>query len=132
MSQSQVSTDFKNALKEFINMKQNIKGGQQQIREWKRRKEILEKQIMQFMEKNDLTKKEINTPVMSIKYHVAKRKSGCTQKHIKHRLLTYYNGDETKVNEIWKFVQEGRSITEHPSLRTLEPVYSEGETDEED
>ena len=127
-----ITQDFKNVLREYMTIKQQIKGGQQQIREWRRREEILAKQVMGFMEKNDMTDKEINGPEMRIKYKVMKKKSGCTQKHIKTRLVEFYQGNEDKAKEMWGFLQDGRTVTEYATLRTTQNTYDEDDDDEED
>jgi hypothetical protein len=128
-----ITPEFIFTVKNYVNLDNQIKSAQVQIREWRRQKEAYAQQMMTYMEKNDMTKKSLDFNGGSIKYMKSKRIQPVSQKHIKVRLVEYFKGDKDKAQEFWKFLEEGREVKEHTSLRRyVDRVQDDDDDSEED
>ena len=109
--------EFKEYVRKWIELDNNIKKAQEVIKERKKVRDKLSLVISGFMCKYDI--EDLNTKEGRIRCKVTTVKAPVNQKTVKQKITDYFSFDESKKAEILNKIYEEREKVEKVSLRRL-------------
>ena len=117
-SEDQISLEeFRDYVRKWLDLDNNIKKAQEVIRERKKVRDKLSMVISGFMCKYNI--EDLNTKEGRIRCKVSTVRSPVNQKVIKQKITDYFSNDENKKEEILNKIYEERDKVEKVSLRRL-------------
>lgn len=111
-----VSSSFQENVKKFVSIDNKIKSAQEAIRILKKEKDDAAKNIMLYIETNNLEDTPINISDGKLKMVTSKRTVTVTQKYIEQRLTEYF-GSSNKAREVMSFIYDNRESVETTALK---------------
>lgn len=103
-----INNNFIKALKLLITYNNQISDNNKKIKEIKNKKDNLEKQIISYIEKNNLTQTQLNLEGNNILYNINQSTIPLSQKIVKESLLEYLK-NENEVNNIFEIIKKKRN-----------------------
>ena len=110
--------DLKNNLLELLQINNSINQYKDEIDQLKKKKDNLEKNLIIYMEKNDMTNKNIIVNNQKIKYNTTKNYETFSKKYLLNKISSFLN-DEHKANELVDFLYNNREIKESKSIKII-------------
>ncbi len=100
---------FKKNVKKFMEINEQEEKIKEKMKELKNEKDGLENFILNFMEQNKITDRDIDVGDFKLKYSQNKKTESVTKKLILERLQQYFNGNEQKAKELLDFIYQERT-----------------------
>ena len=108
--------DFKNNVKNYLNLDDDIKKLEKNVRERKQLKKKLTDQILIFM--NQYNIEDLNTEAGKLKKSISYTKKPLNKTTLKTRLLQYFDNNSNKTDLAIKFI-DNREKEEHIRLKRI-------------
>ena len=113
---SDVSQEFVNTIKKYVELDDQIKLSMKALKVVKTQKKDLGKAIMNYMNQNSMKDKYINIGTGKLKCVTSSRACAISRKHIENRLADYFkNADKAK--DVTEFIYQNRTKTQSTALR---------------
>ena len=112
-------TDFNRNIIEWCEYDNNIKSKMEEVKTLKSKKDELEKNIVCYINENNLQESVFNISSLDTKlqYHKSSVKESITLKFLENSLLKYFENDFDKTNELMDFRKNNRSCSDKISLK---------------
>ena len=112
-------TDFNRNIIEWCEYDNNIKSKMEEVKTLKSKKDELEKNIVYYINENNLQESIFNISSLDTKlqYHKSSVKESITLKFLENSLLKYFDNDLNKTNELMNFIKNNRSCSDKISLK---------------
>ena len=112
-------TDFNRNIIEWCEYDNNIKSKMEEVKTLKSKKDELEKNIVCYINENNLQESVFNISSLDTKlqYHKSSVKESITLKFLENSLLKYFENDFDKSNELMDFIKNNRSCSDKISLK---------------
>ena len=112
-------TDFNRNIIEWCEYDNNIKSKMEEVKTLKSKKDELEKNIIFYINENNLQESIFNISSLDTKlqYHKSSVKESITLKFLENSLLKYFDNDLNKTNELMNFIKNNRSCSDKISLK---------------
>ena len=120
----QVSSQFTNGMKQWIQMDMKIAELFKSIREIREKKKVVEEQLVNYMASNELTNTSIKLLNQKVSYTQETSYSSLSFKFLESVLLEYFKNDQDKVDEIILFIRDRRSKKMSTGLKRKIPKQS--------
>jgi len=120
----QVSSQFTNGMKQWIQMDMKIAELFKSIREIREKKKTVEEQLVNYMASNELTNTSIKLLNQKVSYTQETSYSSLSFKFLDSVLLEYFKNDQDKVDEIILFIRDRRSKKMSTGLKRKIPKQS--------
>jgi len=120
----QVSSQFTNGMKQWIQMDMKIAELFKSIREIREKKKAVEEQLVNYMASNELTNTSIKLLNQKVSYTQETSYSSLSFKFLESVLLEYFKNDQDKVDEIILFIRDRRSKKMSTGLKRKIPKQS--------
>jgi len=120
----QVSSQFTNGMKQWIQMDMKIAELFKSIREIREKKKAVEEQLVNYMASNELTNTSIKLLNQKVSYSQETSYSSLSFKFLDSVLLEYFKNDQDKVDEIILFIRDRRSKKMSTGLKRKIPKQS--------
>ena len=120
----QVSSQFTNGMKQWIQMDMKIAELFKSIREIREKKKAVEEQLVNYMASNELTNTSIKLLNQKVSYTQETSYSSLSFKFLESVLLEYFKNDQDKVDEIILFIRDRRSKKMSIGLKRKIPKQS--------
>ena len=120
----QVSSQFTNGMKQWIQMDMKIAELFKSIREIREKKKAVEEQLVNYMASNELTNTSIKLLNQKVSYTQETSYSSLSFKFLDSVLLEYFKNDQDKVDEIILFIRDRRSKKMSTGLKRKIPKQS--------
>ncbi len=117
----QVSSQFTNGMKQWIQMDMKIAELFKSIREIREKKKAVEEQLVNYMASNELTNTSIKLLNQKVSYSQETSYSSLSFKFLDSVLLEYFKNDQDKVDEIILFIRDRRSKKMSTGLKRKVP-----------
>ena len=117
----QVSSQFTNGMKQWIQMDMKIAELFKSIREIREKKKAVEEQLVNYMASNELTNTSIKLLNQKVSYTQETSYSSLSFKFLDSVLLEYFKNDQDKVDEIILFIRDRRSKKMSTGLKRKVP-----------
>lgn len=111
MSQS----DLLENVKTWLNIDNEIRALQKEIRERRKLKKDLTKNLVDIMKSQDID--ALNVPDGQLVYNKTKTKSALSKKHLMTSLASYFKHDQRLVDELTNFIMESRQDKERENIK---------------
>ena len=108
--------DLKNNLLQLLQINNTINQYKNEIDSLKKQKDNLEKNLIIYMEKNDMTNKNIIVNDQKIKYNTTKNYETFSKKYLLNKISTFLK-DENVANELVNYLYNHREIKESKSIK---------------
>lgn len=108
--------DFKNNVKKYLNIDDDIKKLEKHIRELKQGKQKISGLILTFMNNHNI--EDLNTETGTLKKNVKYLKKPLSKKNLKNKLLEYYKNNEDQSELVFKFI-DNRAKEEKIELKRI-------------
>lgn len=108
--------DFKNNVKKYLNIDDDIKKLEKHIRELKQGKQKISGLILTFMNNHNI--EDLNTETGTLKKNVKYLKKPLNKKNLKNKLLEYYKNNEDQSELVFKFI-DNRAKEEKIELKRI-------------
>jgi hypothetical protein len=108
--------DLKNNLLQLLQINNSINQYKNEIDGLKKQKDNLEKNLIFYMEKNDMTNKNIIVNDQKIKYNTTKNYETFSKKYLLNNISTFLK-DENVANELVNYLYNNREIKESKSIK---------------
>ena len=111
--------NFNKDIIEYCEIESLIKSKSDEIKQMRIKKDILESNVIEFIENNNLQSNIFNITSLDtkLKYVKSNVKESITYKYLENILLKYFNNDIDKVNDILDFIKNNRNISSKVSLK---------------
>lgn len=100
---------FKTNVKRFMEINDQEDKIKEKMRELKTEKDVLEDFIIQFMENNSITDRDIDGGNYKLRYAQNKKTESVTKKLIHDRIIQYFDGNEQKTKELMDLIYQERT-----------------------
>ena len=120
----QVSSQFTNGMKQWIQMDMKIAELFKSIREIREKKKAVEEQLVNYMASNELTNTSIKLLNQKVSYTQETSYSSLSFKFLDSVLLEFFKNDQDKVDEIILFIRDRRSKKMSTGLKRKIPKQS--------
>jgi len=120
----QVSSQFTNGMKQWIQMDMKIAELFKSIREIREEKKAIEGQLVNYMASNELTNTSIKLLNQKVSYSQETSYSSLSFKFLDSVLLEFFKNDQDKVDEIILFIRDRRSKKMSTGLKRKIPKQS--------
>ena len=120
----QVSSQFTNGMKQWIQMDMKMSELFKSIREIREKKKAVEEQLVNYMASNELTNTSIKLLNQKVSYTQETSYSSLSFKFLDSVLLEYFKNDQDKVDEIILFIRDRRSKKMSTGLKRKIPKQS--------
>ena len=120
----QVSSQFTNGMKQWIQMDMKIAELFKSIREIREEKKAVEEQLVNYMASNELTNTSIKLLNQKVSYTQETSYSSLSFKFLDSVLLEFFKNDQDKVDEIILFIRDRRSKKMSTGLKRKIPKQS--------
>ena len=120
----QVSSQFTNGMKQWIQMDMKMSELFKSIREIREKKKAVEEQLVNYMASNELTNTSIKLLNQKVSYSQETSYSSLSFKFLDSVLLEYFKNDQDKVDEIILFIRDRRSKKMSTGLKRKIPKQS--------
>ena len=110
--------DFKEDVKTWIKLDDDIKMLNDAIKERKNKKQEITPRLLEFMEKHDIN--DLNTDEGHLKFQKSLRSKPLSKKYLMDRLGFFFKSD-TKSEKIVNFIYSNREKTEISNLKRIYP-----------
>ena len=112
-------TEFNRNIIEWCEYDNNIKSKMEEVKTLKSKKDELEKNIIFYINENNLQESIFNISSLDTKlqYHKSSVKESITLKFLENSLLKYFDNDLNKTNELMNFIKNNRSCSDKISLK---------------
>ena len=117
----QVSSQFTNGMKQWIQMDMKMSEHFKSIREIREKKKAVEVQLVNYMASNELTNTSIKLLNQKVSYTQETSYSSLSFKFLDSVLLEYFKNDQDKVDEIILFIRDRRSKKMSTGLKRKVP-----------
>jgi len=117
----QVSAQFTNGMKQWIQMDMKMSEHFKSIREIREKKKAVEVQLVNYMASNELTNTSIKLLNQKVSYSQETSYSSLSFKFLDSVLLEYFKNDQDKVDEIILFIRDRRSKKMSTGLKRKVP-----------
>ena len=117
----QVSSQFTNGMKQWIQMDMKMSEHFKSIREIREKKKAVEVQLVNYMASNELTNTSIKLLNQKVSYSQETSYSSLSFKFLDSVLLEYFKNDQDKVDEIILFIRDRRSKKMSTGLKRKVP-----------
>ena len=117
----QVSSQFTNGMKQWIQMDMKMSELFKSIREIREKKKAVEEQLVNYMASNELTNTSIKLLNQKVSYSQETSYSSLSFKFLDSVLLEYFKNDQDKVDEIILFIRDRRSKKMSTGLKRKVP-----------
>ena len=117
----QVSSQFTNGMKQWIQMDMKIAELFKSIREIREKKKAVEEQLVNYMASNELTNTSIKLLNQKVSYTQETSYSSLSFKFLDSVLLEFFKNDQDKVDEIILFIRDRRSKKMSTGLKRKVP-----------
>ena len=107
---------FKEYITKLVELEEKEDKYKNILNEIKKEKEILNDKIIDFMQKNNITDKDIILGDKKIKYIKSKVSENITKKLIENRLKKFFNNNN-QAEEVLNFIYNDRNMNEKVSLK---------------
>jgi hypothetical protein len=111
MSQS----DLLENVKTWLNIDNEIRALQKEIRERRKLKKNLTENLVNIMKSQDID--ALNVPDGQLVYNKIKTKSALSKKHLMTSLASYFKNDQRLADELTKFIMESRQDKERENIK---------------
>lgn len=111
MSQS----DLLENVKTWLNIDNEIRALQKEIRERRKLKKNLTENLVNIMKSQDID--ALNVPDGQLVYNKTKTKSALSKKHLITSLASYFKNDRRLADELTKFIMESRQDKERENIK---------------
>lgn len=111
MSQS----DLLENVKTWLNIDNEIRALQKEIRERRKLKKNLTENLVNIMKSQDID--ALNVPDGQLVYNKTKTKSALSKKHLMTSLASYFKNDQRLADELTKFIMESRQDKERENIK---------------
>ncbi len=108
-----------NNIKEWVKLENEIAQLNKEINLRKKEKKVLSNTLIETMKNNDIDC--FDTKTGQICFNKRKSKKAITKKGLFDILTKYYNGDDTKINELQNFILDNRETITKETI-TLKPL----------
>ena len=108
--------DFKNNVKKYLNIDDDIKKLEKHIRELKQEKQKISGLILTFMNNHNI--EDLNTETGTLKKNIKYLKKPLNKKNLKTKLLEYYKNNEDQSELVFKFI-DNRAKEEKIELKRI-------------
>ena len=108
--------DFKNNVKKYLNIDDDIKKLEKHIRELKQEKQKISGLILTFMNNHNI--EDLNTETGTLKKNIKYLKKPLSKKNLKNKLLEYYKNNEDQSELVFKFI-DNRAKEEKIELKRI-------------
>lgn len=108
-----------NNIKEWVKLENEIAQLNKEINVRKKEKKVLSNTLIETMKNNDIDC--FDTKTGQICFNKRKSKKAITKKGLFDILTKYYNGDDTKINELQNFILDNRETITKETI-TLKPL----------
>lgn len=111
--------NFNKNIIEYCEIENKIKSKSEDIKEMRIKKDSLEKNVIEFIESNNLQDNIFNISSLDtkLKYVKSNTKESITYKFLETTLSKYFNNDSDKVNDILNFIKNNRNSSSKVSLK---------------
>jgi len=103
-------SEFKNGIAKWVTLDNEQSKLNSRISEIRKEKKGVENFVVNFMEANQMTNKNILINGGKLKYDVSNSKESITKKYILEKLTAYFK-DEKKAEEITNYIYDARAVT---------------------
>ncbi len=100
--------EFKTTVKRFLQLNTEEEKLKEEMKTIKNEKDNLENSILNFMERNNITDRDIDVGDFKLKYSSNKKTEGVTKKLIYERLVQFLQ-NEAKAKELLDFIYQERN-----------------------
>lgn len=108
--------DFKNNVKKYLNIDDDIKKLEKHQRELKQEKQKISGLILTFMNNHNI--EDLNTETGTLKKNIKYLKKPLSKKNLKNKLLEYYKNNEDQSELVFKFI-DNRAKEEKIELKRI-------------
>lgn len=108
--------DFKNNVKKYLSIDDDIKKLEKHIRELKQGKQKISGLILTFMNNHNI--EDLNTETGTLKKNIKYLKKPLSKKNLKSKLLEYYKNNEDQSELVFKFI-DNRAKEEKIELKRI-------------
>lgn len=108
--------DFKNNVKNYLSIDDDIKKLEKHIRELKQGKQKISGLILTFMNNHNI--EDLNTETGTLKKNIKYLKKPLSKKNLKNKLLEYYKNNEDQSESVFKFI-DNRAKEEKIELKRI-------------
>ena len=116
MSNNEETLKFKNSIKNYLTLDQEIANLESKLKEKKNKRKNCEINVLTFMSNHKI--KDLNAGNSKLKYSVTKTKKALSKDAINKTLLKYYKNEE-KAIEITNLLYNNRETVEKIQLKKL-------------
>jgi len=111
--------DFNRNILEWCECDNIIKTKMEEVKNIKSKKENLEKNIVSYINENNLQESIFNISSMDTKlqYHKTSVKESITLKFLENTLLKYFDNDLNKTNALMDFIKNNRNSSDKYALK---------------
>ena len=102
--------EFKNGIAKWVTLDNEQSKLNSRISEIRKEKKGVENFVVNFMEANQMTNKNILINGGKLKYDVSNSRESITKKYILEKLTAYFK-DEKKAEEITNYIYDARAVT---------------------
>ena len=99
---------FKNLAKSYFNIDDDIRAAEQLIKTKKKERKELTEKILLFMKENEID--DLDTNKGTLQYTVNERKIGLSKKVLQNKLLNFFDKEEDKALDLFKFLDNRETI----------------------
>ena len=112
-------SDFNRNILEWCECDNIIKTKMEEVKNLRSKKEDLEKNIVSYINDNNLQESIFNVSSMDTKlqYHKSSVKESITLKFLENTLLNYFDNDLNKTNSLMDFIKNNRNSSDKVSLK---------------
>jgi hypothetical protein len=107
--------DLLNNVKTWLNIDNEIRSLQKEIRDRRKLKKTLTDNLVTIMKTQDID--ALNVPDGQLIYNKTKSKCALSKKHLVTSLATYFKNDQRIVDELSKFIMESRKEKEKENIK---------------
>jgi septal ring factor EnvC (AmiA/AmiB activator) len=116
---TQINQDITNKIKTWVSYELKNQELKTQLNQISEAKDQLSKEILQFINVNNMKKTAINVGNNRICYYDEMQYNSLSFIFLKECLMLYFNNDENKVNQICDFIKSNRKRISKPNLKFL-------------
>jgi hypothetical protein len=108
--------DLKNNLSQIIQLNNAIEHQKSELDKLKKKKDVIEKNLITFMESNNMTNKNLIVNNNKIKYNTTKNYETFSKKYLLEKSNIFFK-DQNIANQFVDFLYNNRSIKESKSIK---------------
>ena len=116
---SQINQDITNKIKTWVSYELKNQELKKQMTQISEAKEQISRDILQFINMNNMKTTAINVGNNRICYYDEMQYNNLSFGFLKECLMVYFNNDENKVNQLCEFIKTKRKRVSKPGLKFL-------------